>query len=503
MTFGINITERTDQGVPSLPSTSGMLLGMLGVTERGPADKPILITGDAQFKRVFGDFITTGFAAYAWAGFRLNGGRQAYVVRIKGTGGNAATTSLVDRAASPLSTLQVQAGYKGTLDFGTWGNGVEVTITNNAANVALFDLSVLYGGVQKEIWRGLTPAIAETAINDPVNGSEYIKVTNLASATVAPNNNPALQAGTNLATGTDPAAPGAAQYQGVSATKTGLYAFDGLEVTHVIIPESSANAVQVSLEAYCAARGTMTAITSLPQATSISSAQTLGAALQSAISYMACYLGWVTVIDPIGNASNPTKVIPPVGHIAGMFARTWVNRGVHKAPAGVIDGNLKGVIQVDVDVLTDDDMTVLALLGVNPIRNIPGYGRVVMTSRLLSTDTRWYYINVRNLFNHIKRTLKAGLQWVQQEPNDGVLRRRVNKDVVTPFMMALYRIGAFGTGKPADVFTVKCDEDNNPETEIDLGNFHLDLTLYPSKPAETIFISVAQQKTGASVVAEE
>lgn len=503
MTFGITITERTDQGVPSLVGTTGMLLGMLCITERGPADKPILITGDAQFKRVFGDFITTGYGAYAWAGYRLNGGRQAYVVRIKGTGGLAATVTLVDRAVSPLATLTIQAGYKGTTDFGTWGNDLDVTITNNAADATLFDLEVLDHGVRKEIWRGLTPAIAATAINDSVNGSEFIKVTNLSSATVAPNNNPAVQTATSLTSGSAPGAPAESAYTGVASPPTGLYAFDGLEVTHVIIPETAVNATQDALETYCAGRGTMMAITHLAQATSISTAQTLGTALQLAISYMACYLGWITVIDPIGNASNPTKVIPPDGHIAGMYARTWLNRGVHKAPAGVIDGNLKGVIQVDVDVLTDTDMTTLALLGVNPIRNIPGYGRVVMTSRLLSTDTRWQYINVRNLFNHIKRTLKTGLQWVQQEPNDGVLQRRVSKDVVTPFMMALYRIGAFGTGKPEDVFTVQCDGDNNPEAEVDLGNFHLDITLYPSKPAETILVSVAQQKTGASVVAEE
>src|SRR5258708_22554462 len=42
--------------------------------------------------------------------------------------------------------------------------------------------------------------------------------------------------------------------------------------------------------------------------------------------------------------------------------------------------------------------------GVNGIRAIPGAGIVIDSSRTLSTDTRWLYVNVRLLFNYVERS---------------------------------------------------------------------------------------------------
>lgn len=504
MTLGINVSERTDQGVPALEGDNDLILGLLGVTERGPVNRAIVINGATEFKRIFGDHITTGYAAYAYAGYLLNGGRRAYVVRVIGTGGAASTVTLVDRGTpSPVSTLKVEAGYMGVADKGTWGNDLTVSIADNAANASTqFDLTVLLEGVVKEIWRGLTIATVEAAINDLDNGSEFIVVTNLVSATIAPSNRPAVQSATALSGGTEPGAPSVANLTGVAASGTGLFAFDGVEISHLICGESQDATFMASVEDYCADRGTITPIVSLPRGTTVSGGISAGTARQLAISYAALQLGWITVIDPIGTEGAPTKVIPADGHIAGLYARTWRTRGVHKAPAGVIDGAIRGAIAVDVDVRNDTNLTSLAEAGVNSIRSLPGYGRVLMVSRTLSKDTRWRYVSVRNLFNYIKRALKDGLLWVQQETNDAVLQRKVAKDVVQPFMLALYRQGAFGSGKPEDLFTIKCDGDNNPTEEVDLGNFHLDITLYPSKPAESIYISVGQQKSGASSVTE-
>ncbi len=125
-----------------------------------------------------------------------------------------------------------------------------------------------------------------------------------------------------------------------------------------------------------------------------------------------------------------------------------------------------------------------------------------MVSRSLSKDTRWRYIGIRNLFNFIKRAMRDDLLWVQNEPNDASLRRKVAKGVVQPFLLSLHRQGAFGSGSPADTFTILCDTTNNTAAEIALGNFNLDLSIYPSRPAETISISVAQQASGAAQVNE-
>jgi len=65
-------------------------------------------------------------------------------------------------------------------------------------------------------------------------------------------------------------------------------------------------------------------------------------------------------------------------------------------------------------------------------------------------------------------------------------------------LLGLWRQGAFGTGTPAQVFTVICDASNNPPDQVDQGNLKVEVYFYPSKPAETIIIIVGQQPSGAT-----
>ena len=135
----------------------------------------------------------------------------------------------------------------------------------------------------------------------------------------------------------------------------------------------------------------------------------------------------------------------------------------------------------------------------NSIRSVRGAGIVIDTSRTLSTDTRWLYVNVRLLFNYVKASLRDGLRWVKQEPNRDTLWNKVKFNSVMPFLMRLYQAQAFGTGKPEDVFTVVCGPENNPPDEVALGILRIEVYFYPSRPAETILIVVGQQDSGASV----
>ena len=108
---------------------------------------------------------------------------------------------------------------------------------------------------------------------------------------------------------------------------------------------------------------------------------------------------------------------------------------------------------------------------------------------------------MRLLFNFVKTSLKLGLRWAVQEPNDATLWNKIKFNSVTPFLMGLWRRGAFGTGKPSDVFTVKVDAINNPPTNVTLGILNVEVYFFPSRPAETIIITVGQQQ-GASSASE-
>ena len=190
-------------------------------------------------------------------------------------------------------------------------------------------------------------------------------------------------------------------------------------------------------------------------------------------------------------------VVPPVGHVLGVYARIADARGVWKAPAGD-ERRCELALGVEFD-MTDADHTDLVKNGsVNGIRAIPGSGIVIDSSRTLSTDTRWLFVNVRRLFNFVK-SLAARRPAVGRA---GAARRgaapTVRFNVVTPFLLGLWTQGAFGTDPPEQVFTVKCDASNNPPADVNQGRFKLEVFFYPVKPAETIIIIVGQQDSGAT-----
>src|SRR5262249_4281995 len=150
------------------------------------------------------------------------------------------------------------------------------------------------------------------------------------------------------------------------------------------------------------------------------------------------YGPWIVVPDPIGIGDNPRIMLPPVGHVMGVFARIEQTRGIWKAPAGD-EANLLGVLDVTVR-LSDADHTDLVVNGaVNGIRALPGVGVVIDASRTLSTDPRWRYVNVRLLFNFVKSSLRNSLRWVRQEPNRISLWDAIKYGSITPFLMGLWR----------------------------------------------------------------
>jgi len=213
--------------------------------------------------------------------------------------------------------------------------------------------------------------------------------------------------------------------------------------------------------------------------------------------YGALYFPWIRVYDPLDPLGQKLKFIPPTGHVLGVYARTERERGIWKAPAGNA-ARINGALDVQCSI-TDTEHTDLVKNGsVNAVRFISGQGIVIDSSRTLSTSTLWLYVNVRLLFNFVKSSLKSGLRWVVQEPNNEALWNKIKYNSVTPFLMGLWRQGAFGPGSPEQVFTVKVDAENNPDANIQQGILTVEVYFYPSRPAETIIITVGQQEGGAT-----
>ena len=373
-----------------------------------------------------------------------------------------------------------------------------------------FDLEVYSGGTDTEhlveTWPGLSMEDDVTnyvvgRLNDPLVGSKYLRAIDEGSATGVGEDRPAdLAAPTQLDTGGVDGVPTAGDFVGDPAARTGFFAFDPFEV-QLVTCERTDPAIAVAGIGYCEGRGDCLYLGSIPEGSiEAGTAVAYGQSLQSAKSYGALVGPHIRVLDAIGVGDNPMKDIPAVGHALGAYARIESVRGVWKAPAGD-EARLRGVLDVTYRLTDAEHTNLVKNAGINGVRAVPRAGVIIDASRTLSTDSRWLYVNVRLLFNYVKTSLKQGLRWVRQEPNRDVLWNLVKYGSVTPFLMGLWRQGAFGTGAPSEVFQVICDASNNPPDQVQLGFLYVEVYFNPNRPAETIVIKVGQHP-GAATASE-
>jgi phage tail sheath protein FI len=344
-------------------------------------------------------------------------------------------------------------------------------------------------------------------VNDVFGGSSYVVLEDLVPDSFTGRDVPApgrsVPIGTPTAgtSGLDRVAGGDGGEPTANDYRSALARFDTAPIQLLIAPELMPDALlgavtRAALD-YCEQKGDCTFVGTTPPGRDLDGAKTFGQTFRAAKVYGALYWPWIVVTDPIGAGTAPARTVPPSGHVAGMFARIDQTRGVFKAPAGD-EAVLRGALAVEREVTDVDHTDLVKNASVNGIRPIRGAGIVVDASRTLSTDTRWLYVNVRLLFNFVKASLRDGLRWVKQEPNREVLWNMIRFTTVTPFLLGLLQQGAFGPGAPEDVFTVVCGPENNPPSEIELGNLRVEVYFFPSRPAETILIVIGQQESGAT-----
>ena len=214
----------------------------------------------------------------------------------------------------------------------------------------------------------------------------------------------------------------------------------------------------------------------------------------------AVYHPWINVLKPDGKSFI---AVPPAGHIAGVIARTDIERGVHKAPANEV---LRGVLTQDVGAsgplvtkVTTGQQDVLNPKGVNCVRDFRSMGRDIRIwgARTMTSDAQWKYVSVRRLFIMIEQSIERGTHWVVFEPNDAYTWNRVVSSV-SGFLTTLWRNGAlFGTSAQ-EAFFVKCDQTTMTQDDIDNGRLVCLVGVAPVKPAEFVIFRFSQKTAAAA-----
>ena len=209
----------------------------------------------------------------------------------------------------------------------------------------------------------------------------------------------------------------------------------------------------------------------------------------------AIYYPWVKVRTfGVDGDTEDAIFVPPCGHIAGVFARTDHERGVHKAPANEL---LEGVLDLKRH-LTSQDQDYLNPKRVNCIRSFPGRGIRVWGARTLSGQDEWTYVNVRRVFLTAVRWIHWHLSDVVFEPNDAQLCVRIEREL-NLYLLGLFQQGALKGRDPREAFYVKCDAQTNPREIRDLGQVVTEIGLAPSKPYEFVVVRLIHGLRGVSV----
>ncbi|MEU9760057.1 phage tail sheath subtilisin-like domain-containing protein [Streptomyces sp. NPDC047987] len=506
--------EEIESGSRPIEGVGTSVAAFVGFAQKGPFDEPTLITNWSQFVATFGDFVDGTYLASAVHGFFSNGGGVCYVVRV-GDGTEPASQDVEDGAAAgklPPGSETRLGPYEVKPRPGAVGEiTVEVTEAEGDDPPSdVFRLLVKRDGQVAETYPNVTTKRSKENVATRVNAtSELIEIRE--SGRGAAPARPEPQTVVLAPAAPAPAGAGALApevYVGDPDRRTGLGGLEAVEeITTVAVPDlmsayerglldlDSVIAVQQAIITHCELMGDRVAILDPPPGLSpqqIRAWRTDRANFDS--KYATLYYPWIRVADA---SSGRARLVPPSGHIAGVWARNDASRGVHKAPANEV---VRGAVALQTQ-LTKGEHDQLNPIGLNCIRSFPGRGVRIWGARTLASDPAWRYLNVRRLFNYLEESILAGTQWVVFEPNDDALWARIRR-TVSAFLVNEWRKGALFGLTPEEAFYVKCDRETNPPESIDAGQVVCEIGVAPVKPAEFVVFRLSQLSEGSGGVDE-
>ncbi|MCJ8500112.1 phage tail sheath family protein [Desulfatitalea alkaliphila] len=213
-------------------------------------------------------------------------------------------------------------------------------------------------------------------------------------------------------------------------------------------------------------------------------------------SYAALYYPWVTVANPLwrpGNSNTSKEInVPPSGFIAGIYARTDINRGVWKPPANEV---VRGAIRFERDI-NHAQQEVLNPEGVNCLRYFFGRGYRVWGARTASSDPEWKYVNIRRYFIYLEHSIDRSTQWAVFEPNGPRLWTNIT-DTVNAFLYNEWHSGALLGTAPEQAFFVRCDRSTMTQADLDNGRLICEVGVAAVKPAEFVIFRIGQKTADA------
>ncbi len=520
---GVYIEEISTRAKP-IEGVGTSTTGMLGMTERGP-QYPNMVTSWLEYIRWYGGYLPNrSYLPYAVKGFFDNGGQRCYIARV--VPDNSTPASLV------LDNLHISA-----IGAGAWGNSVLIRIADGSKSSTdnpTFQVAFIYYRNQAD------PASFPDPLKNPTDparvepdhielydnitfqdgrSNNVITIINSSSQVVRcwwedPNapSRPANTAFTPLENGSD--GDGILTEGNYNGDLDPILNLSGLQEPPLDTPlgrgqglHAIATVDEIAIllapdEVRFDARSNLTRAV-LTQCETLKDRFAVVSSRFGEVNnnnlmppydskYGAFYFPWIKIYD---DQNSCEKVIPPTGHIAGIYARTDIERGVHKAPANTLVRGARGLEAA----VTKGKQDVLNPRHVNCMRDFRPDGRGIRLwgARTMSSDPEWKYVNVRRLFIFIEESIEEGTQWVVFEPNHEPTWAKVTRSI-TNFLVTIWKNGALEGLTEAEAFFVKCDQTTMTQDDIDNGRLICYIGIAPVKPAEFVIFRISQKTREAT-----
>ena len=500
--------EEMSSGSKPIEGVSTSTAGFVGGTERGPL-APQFISSWLDYQRVYGGYIPAqSYLAYAVEGFFINGGQRCFIARVVSQNATRATAEIATVSDGKLKAM--------ALGPGGWGDRVQIAVSksNAAENAQNSD-------DPQADWVNVSVELKSANASQPAEFVESFE--NLTHTAGACNNLiRIINSSSKLirVAWEDDAKVGALTID-QTVTLAGGNDGDGLTADD-FVGHTNQNMEDSDL----LGRGAGLAALALIDEISILAAPdevTIGKGLtqkvidqceklkdrfaivsatqgQSSVDnlhppadtrYGAFYYPWLKVFDP---SINDHRLVPPSGHVAGIYAHTDIERGVHEAPANVA---VRGVESLEFPV-TKQMQDVLNPRGVNCFRDFRSDGRGIRLwgARTMSSDSEWRYVNVRRLFLFVEESIDEGTQWVVFEPNDDATWATLRRNL-TNFLTNVWRSGALMGMSQDEAFFVRCDRTTMTQDDIDNGRLIAVIGIAPVRPAEFVIFRISKKTVEA------
>jgi phage tail sheath protein FI len=189
--------EEIPSGVHTITGVATSIAAFIDTFERGPVDYAVHLLSLSDFERTMGGLDTTSEASYAIQQFFLNGGSDAYAVRVADSTAQAAAIDVLDAplpsppaAKSFTATAGQMIGTRLLRNPGAWGNNVRLELDYDTTdpttqfNLSVSEVDATGSVLQSEVFRNLNmtagdPAYAVDVVN---SGSRIIFLAAAASA---------------------------------------------------------------------------------------------------------------------------------------------------------------------------------------------------------------------------------------------------------------------------------------------------------------------------------